>query len=102
MSHAASAAALPIMTESAKLGVVQARVALSPSRNHSADENNGEILRNYYPPRWLMVAGLSYRTSLCARSGKCAPVQVLPRRAGEPHQSHRYSEILIRIYHFIV
>lgn len=51
MLRAASAAALPIMTESAKKEVVQARVALSPSRSLSADENKWEILRNYYLPR---------------------------------------------------
>jgi ribulose-5-phosphate 4-epimerase/fuculose-1-phosphate aldolase len=51
MLRAASAAALPIMTESAKREVIQARVALSPSRSLSADENKWEILRNYYLPR---------------------------------------------------
>lgn len=51
MLRAASAAALPIMTQSAKKEVVQSRVALSPSRTLSADGNKWEILRNYYLPR---------------------------------------------------
>ena len=51
MLRAASAAALPIMTASAKKGVVQARAAQSPSRSLSANENKWEILRDYYLPR---------------------------------------------------
>ena len=51
MLRAASAAALPIMTESEKNEIIQARVALSPSRSLSSDENKWELLRNYYLPR---------------------------------------------------
>jgi L-fuculose-phosphate aldolase len=51
MLRAASAAALPIMTESANKAVLRARAALSPSRSLSADGDKWELLRNYYLPR---------------------------------------------------